>query len=146
MCRCEDLQMRRCESKKKVTMDKFENAKNVLGGKLEICCTSPMTGFYRDGTCNTGPQDFGVHTVCAIMTKEFLAYSGSCGNDLSTPLPQFNFPGLKPGDQWCLCASRWKEAQKAGVAPFVMLESTHEKTLEIVDLATLQLYELAIGN
>jgi len=127
-------------------MDKIDVAKNVLGGKLRICCTNPMTGFYRDGSCNTSPEDFGVHTVCAIMTKEFLAYSKGCGNDLTTPAPEFNFPGLKPGDQWCLCASRWKEAQEAGFAPFVKLESTHEKTLKIIDLSILQLYELALGN
>jgi len=132
--------------KKFEEMDKNAVARNVLGRKLEICCTSPMTGFYRDGSCNTGPQDFGMHTVCAIMTKEFLEYTEACGNDLSTPMPQFNFPGLKPGDQWCLCASRWKEAQKAGFAPFVKLESTHEKTLELVDLKMLRMYELAIGN
>ncbi len=127
-------------------MDKIQVAKNVFGGKLEICCTSPITGFFRDGSCNTSPEDYGVHTVCAVVTKEFLEYSSSCGNDLSTPLPQYNFPGLKPGDQWCLCASRWKDAQKAGFAPFVKLESTHEKTLAIVDLKVLQLYSFATGN
>jgi hypothetical protein len=113
-------------------------AKNVLGGELETCCTSPITGFYRDGTCNTGGGDFGAHIVCAQVTEEFLAFTKSQGNDLSTPVPMFDFPGLKPGDRWCLCASRWKEALDAGVAPPVVLSSTHASTLEYVSLNELR--------
>ena len=113
-------------------------AKNVLGGELETCCTSPMTGFYRDGTCNTGGGDFGAHVVCAQVTEEFLAFTKSQGNDLSTPMPMSDFPGLKPGDRWCLCASRWKEALDAGVAPPVVLSSTHASTLEYVSLDELK--------
>ncbi|NEP44691.1 MAG: DUF2237 domain-containing protein, partial [Okeania sp. SIO2H7] len=92
-------------------------AKNVLGGPLEVCCTSPMTGFYRDGFCRTGGGDYGSHVICAEVTAEFLEFTKSRGNDLSTPVPQYNFPGLKPGDRWCLCAARWQEAKEAGVAP-----------------------------
>ncbi|MEG4072430.1 DUF2237 domain-containing protein [Microcoleus sp. Pol14C2] len=113
-------------------------ATNVLGGKLETCCTSPMTGYYRDGKCNTGGGDFGAHTVCAQLTEEFLQFTKSNGNDLSTPVPEFNFPGLKPGDCWCLCASRWKEAMDAGVAPPVVLAGTHALTLEYVSLDELK--------
>lgn len=116
---------------------------NVLGTKLEACCYKPMTGYYRDGFCNTGPSDYGSHTVCAIMTEEFLAYSSSCGNDLITPNPRFHFPGLKPGDQWCLCAVRWKEAEEAGLACPVILESTHKNALSVIDLETLQKYAVA---
>jgi len=96
-----------------------------------------MTGFYRNGACHTGPRDYGVHTVCAVMTEEFLSYTSSCGNDLSTPNPAFNFPGLQPSDKWCLCAVRWKEAMEAGVAPKVVLESTHIKTLDYVSASSL---------
>ena len=113
-------------------------ATNVVGGKLESCCTSPMTGYYRDGKCNTGGGDFGAHTVCAQLTEEFLQFTKSKGNDLSTPVPEFNFPGLKPGDCWCLCASRWKEAMDAGVAPPVVLAATHALTLEYVSLDELK--------
>jgi uncharacterized protein (DUF2237 family) len=113
-------------------------ATNVVGGKLETCCTSPMTGYYRDGKCNTGGGDFGAHTVCAQLTEEFLQFTKSNGNDLSTPVPEFNFPGLKPGDCWCLCASRWKEAMDAGVAPPVVLAATHALTLEYVSLDELK--------
>jgi hypothetical protein len=113
-------------------------ATNVVGGKLETCCTSPMTGYYRDGKCNTGGGDFGAHTVCAQLTAEFLQFTKSNGNDLSTPVPEFNFPGLKPGDCWCLCASRWKEAMDAGVAPPVVLAATHALTLEYVSLDELK--------
>ncbi|MEG4204578.1 DUF2237 domain-containing protein [Microcoleus sp. Pol7_A1] len=113
-------------------------ATNVLGGKLENCCTSPMTGYYRDGKCNTGGGDFGAHTVCAQLTEEFLQFTKSNGNDLSTPVPEFNFPGLKPGDCWCLCASRWKEAMDAGVAPPVVLAATHALTVEYVSLDELK--------
>ena len=113
-------------------------ATNVVGGKLETCCTSPMTGYYRDGKCNTCGRDFGAHTVCAQLTEEFLQFTKSNGNDLSTPVPEFNFPGLKPGDCWCLCASRWKEAMDAGVAPPVVLAATHALTLEYVSLDELK--------
>ena len=113
-------------------------ATNVVGGKLQTCCTSPMTGYYRDGKCNTGGGDFGAHTVCAQLTEEFLQFTKSNGNDLSTPVPEFNFPGLKPGDCWCLCASRWKEAMDAGVAPPVVLAATHALTLEYVSLDELK--------
>ncbi len=107
--------------------------KNVLGTALATCCQQPKTGFYRDGFCRTGPQDISRHTVCAIMTAEFLSYTKTQGNDLTTPIPFDQFPGLKPGDKWCLCASRWKQAAMAGVAPPILLEATHEKTLEIVN-------------
>ena len=117
-----------------------EGARNVLGGPLASCSTSPMTGFYRNGCCETGPHDLGIHTVCAVMTAEFLDYSRSVGNDLSTPAPQFGFSGLKPGDRWCLCAPRWKEALDAGAAPRVVLEATHEETLAIVPLGVLKDY------
>lgn len=111
---------------------------NVLGRPLETCCMSPMTGFYRDGTCNTGSGDTGVHTVCAEMTAEFLAFSKSSGNDLSTPRSEYGFPGLRPGDHWCLCVSRWKEAYDAGMAPRVVLEATHAMSLEFVSIEELQ--------
>jgi uncharacterized protein len=113
------------------------SAKNVFGEPLKPCSHDPVTGFYRDGCCNTGPQDYGRHLVCAVMTDEFLAFSKSKGNDLSTPLPQFNFPGLKAGDKWCLCALRWKEAHDAGMAPEVDLEATNEKVLEFVEIEQL---------
>jgi uncharacterized protein len=104
---------------------------NVMGGPLTACSTSPLTGFYRNGCCHTGPDDRGVHTVCAVMTAEFLAFSKARGNDLSTPRPEYSFPGLKPGDQWCLCAARWREAFEAGKAPKVVLAATHIATLSI---------------
>ena len=113
-------------------------ARNVLGGELEPCSTDPITGFFRNGCCETGPHDVGMHTVCAVMTAEFLAYSRSVGNDLSTPRPDLAFPGLRPGDRWCLFAPRWKEARDAGAAPRVILESTHEETLAIVPLGVLK--------
>lgn len=112
-------------------------SKNVFGEELVDCSVSPMTGFYRSGCCATGEDDLGVHTVCAVMTKEFLEYSKAVGNDLSTPRPQYLFAGLSPGDKWCLCASRWVEAFHAGKAPKVYLEATHEKTLEYIDLHVL---------
>jgi len=111
---------------------------NVLGGVLEPCSTRPVTGFYRDGCCNTGAEDIGLHTVCVVLTAEFLLFSKSRGNDLSTPMPQYGFPGLKPGERWCLCASRWKEAFDADVAPQVVLEATHAVTLHVVSLADLK--------
>ncbi len=109
-------------------------ANNVFGTSLKTCSRRPLTGFYRDGNCKTGEEDHGTHTVCAVMTEEFLRFSFDRGNDLITPMPQYLFPGLGPGDRWCLCALRWKEAYLAGFAPPVILEATHEKTLEIVDL------------
>lgn len=114
------------------------NATNVLGTALATCSTSPMTGFYRDGCCNTGGSDMGVHIVCAQVTAEFLAFSKAQGNDLSTPMPAFEFPGLKPGDRWCLCAARWQEALEAGVAPPVLLQATHATAVEHVSLADLK--------
>lgn len=111
---------------------------NVLGGELEPCGFDPLTGYYRDGCCNTGGDDYGVHTVCVVMTDEFLAYSKSVGNDLSTPAPQYGFAGLEAGDRWCLCASRWSEAFDAGAAPKVVLGATHMSTLDFVSLRDLQ--------
>ena len=112
--------------------------RNVLGGDLEPCGTDPVTGFYRTGCCDTGPDDAGVHTVCAVVTEEFLEFSRSVGNDLSTPMPAYGFAGLQPGDRWCLCASRWQEAFEAGVAPPVVLDATHARSLEWADLADLR--------
>lgn len=111
---------------------------NVLGGRLEPCSMQPRTGFYRDGCCNTGAEDFGLHVVCARMTVAFLAFSAERGNDLSTPQPEAGFPGLKPGDQWCLCVGRWREALEAGVAPPVLLAATHEEALAVVALEDLK--------
>ena len=116
--------------------------KNVLGTKLKSCCTDPMTGFYRDGYCKTGAEDYGTHVVCAEMTEAFLTFTKSRGNDLSTPIPAYQFPGLKPGDKWCLCALRWKEAYEAGVAPPVVLERTHKKALEFIAIDALKAHEL----
>jgi len=117
-------------------------AKNVLGTELQSCCASPMTGFYRDGMCNTGLGDLGVHVVCAQMTEEFLRFSKGRGNDLSTPQPDLGFPGLKAGDRWCLCVQRWQEAFEAGVAPPVVLGATHMAALEFVDLEDLRAHAL----
>jgi hypothetical protein len=116
-------------------------ALNVLGGDLEPCGFDPLTGFYRDGCCESGGDDPGVHTVCAVMTREFLEFSREQGNDLSTPMPQHGFRGLVPGDRWCLCASRWQEAYEAGMAPLVNLAATHARTLEWCSLAALQAHE-----
>ncbi len=116
------------------------DARNVLGGELVPCSLAPRTGFFRNGCCETGPEDVGLHTVCAVMTAEFLAFSKAAGNDLSTPMPEYGFPGLKPGDRWCLCAPRWKEALDAGMAPQVVLEATHEETLAITTLGVLKDY------
>lgn len=112
-------------------------SKNIFGEALKPCSNDPLTGFYRDGCCKTGPRDMGTHTVCAIMTAEFLEFSRSKGNDLITPVPAWQFPGLKPGDKWCLCASRWMEAYHAGLAPLIIPEATHEKTLEYISLKEL---------
>ena len=113
-------------------------ARNVLGGELKPCSVEPVTGFFRNGCCETSHEDLGLHTVCAVMTADFLAFSRAAGNDLSTPVLEFGFPGLKPGDRWCLCAPRWKEALDAGAAPRLVLEATHEETLAIVPLGILK--------
>lgn len=113
-------------------------SKNVLGGELQPCSLDPNTGFYRDGCCETGPNDHGVHVVCAEMTEQFLNYTKAQGNDLSTPRPEYDFPGLKPGERWCLCASRWQEALDDGVAPRVHLQATHENALKHVTLEDLK--------
>lgn len=118
--------------------------RNVLGGELESCCTDPMTGFFRDGYCKASAQDPGSHTVCIVATDEFLAYSKSAGNDLSTPMPQYSFPGLKAGDKWCLVARRWQQALDAGMAPQVVLAATHEACLEFCKLEDLEKY--AVDN
>ena len=118
---------------------------NVLGAPLKDCSHDPLTGFTRSGCCETGPQDSGSHTVCTLMTAEFLAFSKSRGNDLSTPAPQWGFAGLVAGDQWCLCAARWLEAYGAGCAPYVVLEATHEKALDIIPLAALKEYAQTVA-
>ena len=115
-------------------------AQNILGGELQACSDDPLTGFYRDGCCRTGADDVGIHVVCARVTDAFLDFSASRGNDLITPRPEFLFPGLKPGDQWCLCAARWQEALDAGVAPPVVLESTHISALEFLNMDDLIRY------
>ena len=117
-----------------------QGERNVLGGELEACSLDPPTGFFRDGCCNTGAGDLGLHLVCAVMTPDFLEFSAMRGNDLITPNPHFGFPGLKPGDRWCLCAPRWKEALDAGMAPQLVLEACHEETLAIVPLGVLKDY------
>lgn len=116
----------------------MKKGKNVLGTELEDCSLDPLTGFYRDGCCRTGPEDLGMHTVCVQVTKEFLDYSKSVGNDLTAPVPEYGFDGLKPGDQWCLCVTRWAQALKAGSAPKVNLRATHISALEFVDLKDLK--------
>jgi uncharacterized protein len=122
-----------------------QSALNVLGEPLAPCSLDPVTGFYRDGCCNTGYDDTGIHTVCVRVTARFLAFSKQRGNDLSTPMPEFGFPGLKPGDQWCLCAGRWKEALDADAAPSVVLAATHEETLAIVALDDLKRHALDLS-
>ncbi len=119
--------------------------RNVLGEPIAICSITPMTGFYRDGCCNTGKEDAGSHTVCTVMTAEFLAFSKSCGNDLTTPVPEFGFPGLKPGDRWCLCAPRWQEALEANTAPRVVLRATHECALTYCSLADLKRFAVDLS-
>jgi len=118
---------------------------NVLGGRLEPCSVEQRTGFFRDGCCNTGPDDLGLHVVCARMTTKFLAFSAERGNDLSTPQPEVGFPGLKPGDRWCLCAGRWREALDAGVAPPVVLSATHEEALAVVALDDLKRHAIDLN-
>lgn len=119
-------------------------ALNVLGGALSLCSLEPLTGWQRDGCCNTDASDRGLHVVCAVVTAEFLAFSQHAGNDLSTPRPEYGFPGLVPGDRWCLCAARWEEARIAGFAPEVVLEATHAKALEITALGHLQAHAAAV--
>ncbi len=114
--------------------------RNVLGGPLGVCSEKPVTGFYRTGCCDTGPQDVGRHTVCIVATEEFLAFSKARGNDLSTPMSEYDFPGVQPGQRWCLCAARWKEALDASMAPKVVLNATNEATLDLVPLETLKRY------
>jgi len=121
-------------------------AQNVFGEALITCSNDPLTGFYRDGCCKTGEADVGKHTVCAVMTESFLEFTKQQGNDLSTPKTRYGFPGLKPGDRWCLCAERWKEAYEAGAAPLIILEATEEKTLEYINLDTLVQYAVKEGN
>ena len=115
---------------------------NVLGSELALCCSDPLTGFMRDGFCNTNHFDTGTHILCAVMTEDFLAFTRSRGNDLSTPVPHYQFPGLNPGDGWCLCVLRWKEALEAGVAPPVKLHATHEKALDYIPLEVLKAYRV----
>ena len=119
--------------------------RNVYGEPLKSCSDRPLTGFFRTGCCHSGPDDAGLHTVCVEVTAEFLAFSKARGNDLSTPQPDFDFPGLKPGDRWCLCAARWREAFEAGRAPRVILSATHEATLEIVELDDLKRYAIDLA-
>ena len=119
-------------------------SKNVLGELLQPCSMNPRTGFFRDGCCNTGENDYGSHTVCVRVTEAFLLFSSKEGNDLSTPRPELQFPGLKAGDQWCVCAGRWKEAAEAGCAPPVLLDATNEKALDVVSLADLEYHALAV--
>src|SRR5262245_4908767 len=119
--------------------------RNVFGDPLAGCSEQPLTGFYRSGCCHTGPEDVGLHAVCVEVTTEFLAFSGARGNDLSTPRPEFGFPGLKPGDRWCLCAARWREALEAGMAPRVILAATHEATLGIVALSDLKRHAIDLS-
>ena len=120
-------------------------SRNVLGEPLQLCSIKPITGFYRDGCCDTGTEDIGSHTVCVVMTAEFLDFSKSRGNDLSTPLPEFGFPGLKPGDRWCLCAPRWQEAFEANQAPRVVLRATHEGALTYCSLADLKRFAMDLA-
>jgi uncharacterized protein len=120
-------------------------SRNVLGERLEICSTNPMTGFFREGCCDSSREDIGSHTVCAVMTATFLDFSKSRGNDLSTPMPEFGFPGLKPGDRWCLCAPRWQEAFEAGQAPRVVLRATHEGALAYCSLADLKRFAVDLA-
>jgi len=124
---------------------KIEPSKNVFGEQLESCNEKPVTGFYRDGCCNTGEDDLGSHTVCIQVTEEFLEFSRFRGNDLSTPRPEFGFPGLKPGDRWCLCAERWREAYAYGKAPRVYLRSTHVRALDIVPLEIMKAFAIDLS-
>jgi uncharacterized protein (DUF2237 family) len=118
--------------------------RNVLGSPLQACSAEPLTGFYRDGCCRTGPEDLGSHTICAVVSAEFLAYQQSIGNDLSTPVPEFHFPGLEPGDRWCVTAINWLRAHEAGVGAYVVLAATHERALEVVALEVLEQYAVDV--
>ncbi|HWF54304.1 MAG TPA: DUF2237 domain-containing protein [Solirubrobacteraceae bacterium] len=118
--------------------------RNVLGGELQECGTDPITGFYRDGCCRTGPADLGSHTICAVVTVEFLEHQREIGNDLSTPMPHYDFPGLQPGDRWCVTAGNWLRSHEEGVAAFVVLAATHERALEIVPLDVLEQYAVDV--
>ena len=124
----------------------MEESLNVYGNPLRVCCMSPATGFFRNGCCDTSAEDMGIHTVCVITTDSFLEFSKSRGNDLSTPVPHFQFPGLKEGDKWCLCAARWLEAYNAGVAPKVIISATHQRTLDIIPLEILEEYAIDTPN
>ena len=124
----------------------MEESLNVYGNPLRVCCMSPATGFFRNGCCDTSAEDMGIHTVCVITTDSFLEFSKSRGNDLSTPVPHFQFPGLKEGDKWCLCAARWLEAYNAGVAPKVIISATHQRTLDIIPLEILEEYAIDTQN
>jgi uncharacterized protein (DUF2237 family) len=126
-------------------MPQRRSPRNVLGEPLKSCSDRPLTGFFRDGCCNTGPGDVGSHTVCAVMTADFLTFSAQAGNDLSTPLPDYGFPGLKPGDRWCLCAPRWEEALEAGKAPKVVLAATHEGALDYTRLSDLKKHAIDLA-
>ncbi len=126
-------------------LEEQQPQKNVFGEPLVACSDNPLTGFFRDGCCNTGPQDYGSHTVCVVMTDEFLTFSKAAGNDLSTPVPEYAFPGLKAGDRWCLCAARWQQAFEAGMAPRVVLAATHERALEIVALRDLKRFAIDLS-
>ena len=123
-----------------------DGERNVLGGPLELCSTRPLTGFYRDGCCRTGPADLGSHTICAVVSAEFLQHQRSIGNDLTTPIPQYNFPGLEPGDRWCVTAANWLRSHRDGAGAFVVLASTHERALEIVPLEVLEQYAVDVPS
>ena len=125
--------------------DRRRPSRNALGGQLEPCSLRPLTGFYRNGCCDTGIDDLGSHTVCVVATTAFLEFSKSCGNDLSTPLPEYGFPGLRPGDRWCLCAPRWQEALEAGKAPQVVLRATHEGALQYCRLEDLKRFAIDLS-
>jgi uncharacterized protein (DUF2237 family) len=118
--------------------------RNVLGGRLETCSSDPLTGFYRDGSCRTGPSDIGSHTICAVVSAEFLDHQQTIGNDLVTPIPEYRFPGLKPGDRWCVTTHNWLRSHEEGVAAFVVLAATHERALEVVPLDVLKQYAVDV--
>ena len=123
----------------------MNNQQNVFGEPLALCCAAPVTGFYRSGCCETGPEDRGLHLICAEMTEAFLAFSKARGNDLTAPIHEFGFPGLVPGDRWCLCANRWKEALDAGLAPPIVIRATHEGALAIVTMNDLKAYAIDLA-
>ena len=123
----------------------MNNQQNVFGEPLALCCAAPVTGFYRSGCCETGPEDRGLHLICAEMTEAFLAFSKARGNDLTTPIHEFGFPGLVPGDRWCLCANRWQEALEAGLAPPIVIRATHEEALAIVTMKDLKAHAIDLA-